>query len=337
MGVVHPPYHLRTNKAVDRLTLVRQMQAALYAGIGLSNAATYYSLAGPFMEDVRLIHRAFPSIELRCIESDKQTTLRQEAHRFCLNLQIRHKTLTEFVAQEYAPNCADIFWLDFTDLDLRSISDYQALLRTLLPGSLIRITLRCESPVNIRNIPDVLDSDQHAIVRNELQAAFVGIFDRFLSSKAKRVIPSRDRDFASVLQRIVRLAVSEVFDPANSSEFVHLSSTYYNDGTAMLSVTGVVTERRRLRSTMNKLRRQGADVDRQWRLIKEIDLPFLSVQERLTMNKALPHRDQDTPTGEALYALLNYNIAGTKPKSIAALEQYAGYRHEYPSFVHLEL
>lgn len=337
MGVVHPPYHLRTNKAVDRLLLIRQLDAAMNADVGLTHGATYHSLAGPFMEDLRLVHRAFPSLSLKAIESDRQTRLRQEAHRFCSNLELVNKRVAEFIDQDYTARHADVFWLDFTDFGLPTLADFQALLRVLQPGSLARLTVRAESPVGWESIPEALDNAQKAAVRAEITRAFLGEFDRFVPPRAKRgPLPERHREFARLVQEIVRLAISEAMDPGNDREFVHLSTCYYSDGTPMLSVTGLITERRRVRSTATRLRRRRLEVDPRWERIEEIDLPFLSIQERMTINRALPNT-ATVPTGDALYELLQYNIAASKPKSVTALEQYAEYRHEYPSFVHLDL
>lgn len=337
MGVVHPPYHLRTNKAVDRLLLVRQIDAVINADVGLPPTATYHSLAGPFMEDLRLVHRAFPSMSLVAIESDRQTRLRQEAHRFCSNLALVNKPVGDFISQDYMPEHADVFWLDFTDFSLRTLADFQALLRVLHCGSLVRLTLRAESPVGWESIPSALDEPQQAAVRAEITRAFVEEFDRLLpATKKSKPLPERHRDFAKLIQQIVRLAVSEVLDPGSDREFVHLSSCFYSDGTPMLSISGVVAERRHVRKTAARLRKRRLSVDARWEQIEDIDLPFLSIQERMIINRALPNTAQ-LPTGDALYELLNYNIAGSRPKSLVALEQYAEYRHEYPSFVHLDL
>ena len=47
----HPPYHLRTNKAVDRLLLVELLRVLEANGGPFS----YYSLGGPFLEDLRVM------------------------------------------------------------------------------------------------------------------------------------------------------------------------------------------------------------------------------------------------------------------------------------------
>jgi hypothetical protein len=339
MAVKHPPYHLRTNKAVDRLLLLSQIRAVINADVGLSEKTTYHSLGGPFMEDLHLVHRAFPDMSLVCIESDSHTYARQNAHRFSSNLILENSTLADFFVMKYVSSKADIFWLDYTDFSLACLSELQSVLRVLQTGSLIRITLRCDSPAHERSMPVGLDDVNIVAVRKQVKDAFIQEFDRYIPVQAKKdPLPSLPTTFASLVRSIVRLAISDTLDKSSDREFLHIHSARYNDGTPMLSITGLVCERKSIRSTRNRLAKQASiDFDPKWEKLHDINVPILSIQERMLINKALPYNRTDQAVGTALYSLLNYNVAESKPKTEAALEQYANYRNEYPSFVRLDI
>ena len=61
-----PPYHLRPNKAVDRLALVEAIKRL--GRMGDLSEYTYYGLGGPYLEDFRLLYELCPEIKMVSIE-----------------------------------------------------------------------------------------------------------------------------------------------------------------------------------------------------------------------------------------------------------------------------
>lgn len=324
---------------MDRLLLLSQIKAVISANVGLNNTATYHSLGGPFMEDLHLVHKAFPDMSLVCIEADSHTHARQNAHRFSANLTLENSTLSNFFASKYAPSKADIFWLDYTDFSLTCLNELQSILRVLQAGSLVRVTLRCDSPTHDSILPNGLDDATIANVKQQAKDIFVREFDKYIPAKAKRdPLPALPATFAKLVKDIVRLAISDALDKSSDREFLHIHSARYNDGTPMLSITGLICERKSIRSTKNRLAKQtGLNFDPKWEKLHDINVPILSIQERMLINKSLPYKQANPTVGAALYPLLNYNVADSKPKTEAALEQYANYRNEYPSFIRLDI
>lgn len=339
MAVKHPPYHLRTNKAVDRLLLLSQIRSVIQADVGLTNDATYHSLGGPFMEDLLLVHKSFPDMSLVCIESDLHTHERQKAHQFSSSLLLEQTTLSDFFASKYSASKADIFWLDYTDFNLDCLNELQSILRVLKAGSLIRITLRCESPVHERFLPSDLDEVSLKAMKRQIKKTFVDKFDKYMPAKAKKEdLPSSPKKFAELVKNIVRLSISDAIDSSKNVSFLHIHSARYNDGTPMISITGMVCNRSSVRSTRGRLSKQSSlNFDPKWANLHEINVPILSIHERMLINKSLPYKGSASSIGAALYSLLNYNVSESQPKSETALEQYATYKNEYPSFVRLDV
>lgn len=331
MALNHPPYHLRTNKAVDRLLLLDQMQRVLANPLA---AGRYYSLGGPFMEDLRLVHRRFPAIDLICLESDSHTFKRQQLHRFTKKLSLVRRTLADFLVHDYTPMNGDVFWLDFTDLSLSCLQDFQELLRALLPGSLVRITVRCEPPINERLLTGHLSTEQIKEIREIAYTRLKNELDRLIPPQWTDKFPENYEEFSIFVQQIIRLTASEVLDGSSDRELLHLSSDRYDDGTQMLSLTGLICERSKIRTEVKRLKLNGQNSDPKWTLVpRVINIPHLSVQERIKLDEKLPLGTK--ASGKGLQTRLGYWIANSKKSSEAALLQYANYYQEYPSFIRM--
>src|SRR5690606_21298891 len=120
----HPPYHLRTNKAVDRLLLVDILRHANKSRKRYGKF-TYHSLAGPFLEDLRVIDHFFPEMNLISLEGNGQTFKRQEFHQFSSRVTLKLRTLADFLIHDYQPGIIDVFWLDYTDLKPSHFEEFQ--------------------------------------------------------------------------------------------------------------------------------------------------------------------------------------------------------------------
>ena len=93
----HPPYQVRTNKAVDRLLLVevlRHLQPREF---------TYHSLGGPFLEDLRVMDHYFPDMKIVSLESSEHTFKRQLFNQFSSRVDLRRTTLNDFLIHSYEP------------------------------------------------------------------------------------------------------------------------------------------------------------------------------------------------------------------------------------------
>lgn len=329
MAASHPPYHLRTNKAVDRLLFVDQIARVRPPGI---STGSYHSLGGPFMEDLRLVHRRFPHMRLVCIESDKQTHKRQQAHRFTRHLETHHRTFAQFLTHQYEPEPGDVFWLDFTEFNLRCISDFQELLRQIPEQSLVRITVRCEPPINERVLVGHVEPEKVEKLKLDAYKKLKGEIDKFIPPEWTEVDPVGYGEYAVFVQQILRLSISDVLDKANDREFLHIDSMRYEDGTWMLSLTGLICLRSNIRNEVSRLKAAKILPDPGWQRVPGlINVPHLSMQERIALDQKLPV--SQAATGKMLQRRLGYWVGNSEKNSEEALRQYAKYYQEYPSFV----
>lgn len=330
----HPPYHLRTNKAVDRLLLVeilRELRPDY-------NESTYYSLAGPFLEDLRVMDHFFPEMRLVSLESNKQTFMRQQFNQFCSRLELENITLADFLTHNYTPHEGDIFWLDYTDLKYERFNEFQRLLTQILPKSVVRITLRAEPEIDIASLEDRLPDEELVRLRTELKKTFKDEFDKVLPHDEELISSAFEKPtkFARLIQLMVQRAASQALDIAGSEvDYLPLQSTRYSDNTQMISVTGIVCLRTEIEGVRTQLR-SIRFVNFDWDEPDRIDVPVLSVKERLHLEHHLPVQDNQD-AGELMYRVLKYKIESSAKRTKQQLAHYAECHREYPNFVRISI
>lgn len=325
----HPPYHLRTNKSVDRLLLVETIRA-------LGSAEdyqdfTYYSLAGPFLEDLRVIDHFFPRMRVISFESNFQTHQRQELHRFNSALTLLNTTLTDFLAHNTIESNKSIFWLDYTGLEFSHFGQFQSVLDKVAHGSIVRITLRAQPVIDLFPLEKRLLPAELTRMKEEMQQDF---YKEFLD-----VLPSEEIDafanlqnYARMVQLMIRRAASNLLDSGGTKNtFLPVQSTRYDDNTQMLSVTGVVCQREDKTAYQEKL--SGVRfASFEWEEPTELNIPALSLKERLRLENRLPVADR-SQAGDILHEALGYNIDRSVAVSKKRLAEYAYYYRDYPHFV----
>lgn len=325
----HPAYHLRTNKAVDRYTLFEQISAIVFD----EKRATFYSLSGPFLEDMKLAHSAFPRMRLVALESSEQTHKRQKFHKFTSKLTLVNQTLDNYLIHNYQPGFQDFFWLDFTNLALGCFQNFQTILTQAAHGSLIRITLRAHPDTTLKNLGDHVTDKQKDEIKKRIEDDFLKTYGTLLSHEGARSPICSTVEYARMIQLMVRRAASQALNHGEDREFFHVASARYEDGVQMLSVTGVVVDRSQVTQMKKTLKLKHIDIEiGEWSEPISIEVPGLSVLERFTLDKQLPKKDSAT-IGKLLLSKLKYHIDEGEPRSKEALRQYAMHYRNYPSFI----
>lgn len=329
----HPAYHLRTNKAVDRFSLIDQISALVFD----EKRGTFYSLSGPFLEDMKLAHSAFPRMRLVTIESNVQTHKRQKFHKFTSKLTLINSTLDNFLIHDYRAGFQDFFWLDFTNLSLVCFQNFQSVLSQVAHGSVIRITVRAQPDTTLRNLGDHVTEEQKSEIKRRIEEDFIQTFGSLLSYEGARSPICNAVEFAKMIQLMVRRAASQTLDRGEDRDFFHIASTRYEDGVQMLSVTGVVLDRSKFSTMKKKLKLKNLNIEADnWSEPISIEVPSLSVLERITLDRQLPKKDNAT-IGKLLLSKLKYNIDEGERRSKEALRQYALHYRNYPNFIKADL
>lgn len=333
---LHPAYHLRPNKAVDRF-LFMQLLRALDARCSLSNH-TYVGFGGPYLEDFRLLAHDFPTMRLVSIEKDGETHKRQKFHQCARTMEFVHGTMGEFLEKSFPSASPVIVWADYTDVSRECMSELSDMVRQAVPTSMLRITVRAETPVPDQlGLPETFRYPPR--VPRGKKSAFEKIRDQYQRGMAVDGVTFPDRwfdwsefsedRFPVLLDRMLRsVAEGSCVHP---KAFLPLHSVKYSDGTIMLSVTGMlcleteldeITEHFRVRSGIGCSTPDSLD---------SIDVPALTAKERLHLEKLLPAKNTD---GAVSMEGLGYLIEGDEEEaaSKAKMAQYERYHGLYPLF-----
>ncbi len=314
----HPPYHLRVNKAIDRFLLVEILDI-LKRHCDISDY-TYYGFGGPFLEDCRLIHDRCPEIKIVSIERNVETFKRQEFHRFSKKLELRNEDFASFLAH-FSSSGGEIFWLDYTNLEIGHFDDFKSILQNVSANSVVKITVRAELPSNAgsRN-------------RDRNWRNFQEKYNKILPSTARQEDIERLQNFINLLQEMLQITSQQAFSASGESTFQLLNSSYYKDQTRMLSITGIVCNKNEVLE-IERWFKDWKFINIKWEEPHNIDVPILSIKERLHLEKNLPTGD---PTGCALSEILDYRIDEDE-KHIEKLQQYEEFYQYYPYFARVSI
>lgn len=307
----HPPYHLRLNKAVDRLTLIDAMRR--WVKLDDLSKYTYYGMGGPYLEDFRLLYEFYPEIKMVSVEEDEDTFKRQQFHIPCRSsrLELKKTEFKSFIAQYDPKDEKSIFWLDYTGLEYGNFEDFKVLLGKVAANSVIKITLR-SNPID-----------------------YIGKAEEFrkkfetLMPQPSVDPPAAFEDFASLVQEMAQIASETALPAAMPMMFQPVSSICYNDGVGMFTLTGIVSMRADEASVRKAFKKwQFANLD--WGKPTEINVPILSTKERLHLQRRLPCRKN---AGKTLRRTLGYLIDENDKKTETSLQQYADFHRFFPYFM----
>jgi hypothetical protein len=327
----HPAYHLRPNKAIDRLLFLQVMEALDdFAGL---DDHTYIGFAGPFLEDARMVAQRFPKLRQISVELDKETHKRQKFHQCSRLLELKNLSFEEFLATSF-PTDRTIVWADYTDMDRRVLLEVSDLARKSVPLSLLRVTFPAETPVY-----EVLDLLRRP---RDLPKAKPRQFKEFAKNFADRMrVPDVVYDpslfvwpnftevsYPTLLARMLESVIQG--SCVLPKQFVPLHAAKYSDGTIMLSLTGVFCDMSSC-DLVRKHFRKNRFMKSQPIAVDAIDIPVLTTKERLHLESLLPTAKFD---GKRCRKRMGYLIEGDDSEELSdyKLGQYELYHRLYPYF-----
>ena len=305
----HPPYHLRVNKAIDRFLLVDILDI-LKRHCDISDY-TYYGFGGPYLEDCRLIHDRCPEIQIVSIENDDQTFKRQEFHRFTKNLKLRYENFADFLLN-FSSNGREIIWLDYIDREYRRFNEFKDILGKVSENSVVKITIRAER--DEQNLEEFKEQ-----------------YPKMLPPLTPQDSINEASNLVKLLQDMLQIAAQRALPASGESVFQLLNSSYYKDSSQMLSVTGIVCNKKKV-TEIEEWFKDWKFINTKWEEPDSIDVPILSIKERLYLEKHLPTGDS---TGYVLSDVLDYRI--DEKEKHETLKQYEKFYQYYPYFARVSI
>lgn len=318
------PYHLRPNKAVERLLFV-DLLMRLDGVLNFEDDYEYVGFGGPQMEDFRVLHERFRGLRMICIEQDPAVLARQRFNRPHTRIVFAPGQSEEFITQYESRRRKLVAWFDYALADKRiaQIREFQDLLLKAPALSILKITINA-NPESIGGAA-ADDPERHA----KRRARLLQQFNRFLDETLPDTAVHRD-DFASTLLAIVNAAASEALKTRPGFLLHTLSSFTYADGMhPMLTVTGILGETQEVKRVVNAARISDWHFAAKSNRPREINVPDLTPKERIHINQMLP-RCQEKP--ELITRKLRFQLDPDPDVDRKKLSQYVDFYRHYPHF-----
>lgn len=293
LAMRHPAYNLKVNKEADRAVMIETIRRAMPL-FGNEREYCYIGFGGPFLEDMKRVHAAFPEMKLQSIEENKETFRRQKYHRFINNhyLELAHCKAHRYFREIYAPSGKEIIWLDYLNFGKEELSDFVYLATQVSSGSMLRITVRGEWKDKLPGVAN----------ENEWQKIYERFRNDFGVLVPEKLIPDdfiEGSRYCGILADIVISAVRDELSPPLTRFFQPLVSNYYKDDTRMFSMMGVVMDippnEQLVQAGESVCDSRVFEAFKDWDLesldgkkVHLLDVPSLSVKERMALDQHLP-------------------------------------------------
>ncbi len=317
-------YQLRPNKAVDR-NLFIELLNKLNRVVNISDYS-YYGFGGPFLEDFKLMHAHLRIGKMISIEASEDVHLRQQFNSPLGCIKFLRQASGEFLESESFDE-PSIVWLDYTDPSKigEQLKEINYLVTKLSSGDILKVTINC-SPSALGGKPDPATGKDLQEVRLEILESRLNEY--FPSdTKPEMLIPD---EFGKVMFKAIELAIKRGMDGKRKDYFQILSSIVYKDGQQMLTLTGVILDddNEKISTFFKDTRlKNWPSVLLEWTEPKRINVPELSVKERICIDHMLPDNSIDN-----IKNALGFSIGGNESEMVSLIENYINYYRQYPLF-----
>jgi hypothetical protein len=317
-----PAYHLRTNKAVERLLfleLLRKLDGKLPETIA---SYKYVSLGGPYLEDFLLVHAAFGNRRMVSLETKQHVRTRQVINLPYSRIALTLDSTREFVDKYKTGNTPLIAWFDYEWQSWKDqLSESCDLLQKLPLFSIFKLTLTGKT--------DWLGGGGSDPLRGRADAlsAMFADYGPFEPSQLNQA------SICTTLYGICRRAIAEAVPDTHQRAVRTLAAYEYNDGTPVLTITMTV-------GPLEDIRRLAVDADLSdwpyavlnWRAPKNIAVPHLGLRERLAIDKFMPDADART-----IVRRLKLRLTDNYADSVRAIKNYKEFYQYVPQFLRVSL
>jgi hypothetical protein len=314
------PYQLRPNKAVDRLLFV-DLLSQLDSILNVGSSYKYYTFGGPQMEDCRLMHDRFPTMQMLSIEQEENVLKRQRFNGPHTNVKCKLQSSNDFVNRFASRNRA-IVWLDYTKPRERAtqIAEFQTLLRRVASQSIIRITLNASAAT--------LGGDPGPGLQQHRLDRFLEDFGRCFPNGLE-VEGVTNEGFPKTLLALIDFAASEALRDRHDWRFQPLMTTVYADGHTMVTATGIAAPRREIENLLRCSIVSWPFATLHWKEPMTIEVPELTIKERIHINQLLPKHQHDPA---AIQRQLGFSIDTSVEEGLRKLRNYLLFQKHYPHF-----
>lgn len=331
MGI---PYPLRQGKFIDRALLVDLlMHVDRWTPL---RDSVYIGMGGPSLEDHKLLHSAFGLNRSVSIERDIDIFQRQVFNRPIKKVTCLHTTTKDFIDEfgselkrlKISEEKRRIVWLDYESPSelMQQLGEFQALIGIASDGDILRITLNAHAGSLGKHSEGQSEDDLKAKRFERLKERF----GDFLAESATLEMTTTEM-YPQLVIDAVRKASFRATSEAGSREFLPLLSVRYSDGQPMVSVTGIVIADGKKSEFLKQsgLRRWGF-YSNGWSVTERIEVPYLTVRERLLLDQSISSRHK-------LPKKLSFLGSDGHVAGMELVRRYRRFQRFFPQFQHVNM
>lgn len=328
------PYHLRQNKHVDRQLFIELLSHV--DRVTPISKALYISFGGVFFEDFKLVHQVFGTRNLLSIEQLDWVHRRQRHNRPYGCVRCKKMTSRELVNSIDAIRGARrphiVCWLDFADANKAArrsqLEDIEIFTKKATHLDVLRVTVNA-NPASLgakrpaeegAETIETLDQRRLEKLRNEF------------GDKLKREVDPADvsrEGFPRCCIEMIKNAIHSGLKTSPDLMFQPLGAfTYADSQHTMLTLTGVFLSEKAADNFLRQTRIKKCEfASLTWQPI-HINVPLLSLREKLLLDKAFGGRK-----GAAEVAAdLGFQFDAKPEVSESMLGSYFQFHRYYPHF-----
>jgi len=317
------PYHLRANKAIDRYAFLELLSKIdRYSSIFQYK---YIGFGGHSLEDFKYIHSRFGLENMLSIEECADVYNRQKFNQPHNCIDCLLQSSSQFI-DEFQRTQETIIWLDYMKAkELRKqIEEFQATISKLELLDIIKITVNSHAASYVPSNPSMTSSDLQKDRISYLKAVLGDIFP---AAEVKENMMTEKR-FPEALHLVLKYAANLAMLGQNDIYFQPLTAFAYADGQQMLTVTGIILEQNEKQGFLAKTnidKWELSNID--WKSPRRINVPDLTIKERLHIDSRLPNSEAKTIQDE-----LGFLFDNKKSVSLEMLETYVLFYRQSPYF-----
>jgi hypothetical protein len=322
-----PAYHLRTNKAVERLLFVELLEKLDWHLPKKIKDYRYVGMGGPYLEDFALIHGTFGNRNMVSLETEANVRTRQSINNPCSRIELTSDSTEKFVERYNTSDTPLIVWFDYEGQDWqRQLSESCDLLQKLPPMSIFKITLTGKTEwLDKRGEKSVLAQSDPLLQRAQKLSSMFPNSGPFEASQLNK------GTICSTLYAISRQVIAEAVPDTREKSIRTLASYEYDDGTPVLTVTMILGSL----SSIEGLVRY-SDLTNwpyavmNWMEPKGIAVPYLGLRERLAVDRLLPDAN-----ARDVVKKLNLRLGKDYRESVRAMKNYLEFYQYVPQFLRI--
>jgi len=296
-------YRLRAHKGIERnlfIELLKILDGTIAVDL---TKYRYVGFAAATLEDFKSFHYELGIMDMHSIEINKFALSRQEFNNPFYFLTTHPKDSTKYIVEDFEAGINHVIWLDYTNNDfMQQFQDLELLAAKMKSLDILKVTFNVNTGgfIQTNNILSSLDSKNIA-EGNDWKAILKFLKDHatyqyYLPSK----LTSRDiNNFSEIVRAMAVRAIKRGLskNQSNNLNFNHASAFDYADGQKMTTMTGVIASSRVYSNLSRQSKLKNWPFYKQHPRFKElieaktINVPDMSVSERLFIEKKLPSKD----------------------------------------------